>query len=179
MLLSGMPRAVPGGIAGVADGTAWSALTTGAYCNYNNTTNTDTINTYGRLYNWYTLNDSRNMAPTGWHIPSDTEWTTLTTYLGGESVAGGKLKENCTTFWNSPNIGATNESGFTGLPGGYRIYYSYGSFSNLGYFGRFWSATEYFSSYAWSRYLNYNNAEVSRYGDDVKTSGFSVRCLKD
>jgi uncharacterized protein (TIGR02145 family) len=98
-------------------GNAWAALTTGAYCWYNNDAATYKA-TYGALYNWYAVADSRNIAPTGWHVPTDAEWTTLTTFLGGESVAGGKLKETGTNHWTSPNTGATNETGFTALPGG-------------------------------------------------------------
>ncbi|MBU0766074.1 MAG: hypothetical protein KJ607_14720, partial [Bacteroidetes bacterium] len=143
---------------------------------------------YGGLYEWnemmqYNPSDAadtgtiQGICPTGWHIPTDAEWAALTNYLGGESVAGGKLKETGTTHWSIPNTGATNESGFTGLPGGYRNY-SNGSFSNSGNYGYWWSATEYNSTYAWERYLYYSLATVSR--DSInKTTGFSVRCLKD
>ena len=155
------------------------------YCYNNDTVN---CNVYGGLYEWnemmqYALSDTgmtgktQGVCPSGWHIPTHHEWTTLTTYLGGESVACGKLKETGTIHWNSPNIGATNSSGFTALPGSSRDGYD-GSFRAPGYFGGFWTATEYGGSYAWGRYLSYGSAGVSSDGNG-KTSGFSVRCLKD
>jgi uncharacterized protein (TIGR02145 family) len=108
-------------IPNVTDNTTWAGLTSAAYCWYNNDAATYKT-TYGALYNWYAVdvasNDGKNVCPAGWHIPSDAEWTTLTDYLGGASVAGSKLKETGTTHWLSPNTGATNESGFTALPGG-------------------------------------------------------------
>jgi uncharacterized protein (TIGR02145 family) len=134
---------------------------------------TDNYATYGVLYNWTA---AMNACPDGWHLPSDAEWTELTDYLGGESVAGGKLKETGTTHWASPNTGATNETGFTALPGGYRN--SYGAFLNIGYDGYWWSATEHDATYAWDRYMYYNNSNVDRDYDD-KEFGFSVRCLRD
>ena len=158
----------------VTDNTAWSNLTTGAYCNYNNDPNN--ANIYGRLYNWYTVTDSRNLCPVGWHMPTDAEWTILTDFLGGESVAGGKMKEAGTTHWISPNTGATNESGFTGLPGGNRNYR--GEFNGINGGGGWYSSTEYSTTVAWSRYLNYDNASVSR-NSFSRHDGFSVRCLKD
>jgi len=164
-------------ISNVTDDATWKVLTTEACCTYENTTNKDEIATYGRLYNFYAATDSRNIAPTGWHVPSDAEWTTLTTYLGGESVAGGKLKEAGTTHWESPNTGATNESGFTGLPSGGR-YYGDGSCDYLGYFGDWWSSTASSASGAWGRYLFYFNAEVDR-DDYDKQDGFAVRLIKD
>ncbi len=120
----------------VQDPSAWAALTTGAWCYYENNTVNGT--TYGKLYNWYAVNDPRGLAPTGYHVPSDGEWTTLTTFLGGESVAGGKMK--ATTLWNSPNTGATNSSGFTGLPGGIRN--RFGSIFDIGFNGNWWSSSE-------------------------------------
>jgi len=159
----------------VTDDTEWKNLTTGAYCNYNN--NSDNADIYGRLYNWYAVNDSRNIAPLGWHVPSDEEWQTLIDYLGGESVAGGKLKETGTTHWNSPNEGATNESGFAALPGGDRYYY--GAFNSLGTLAYFWSSTEYnLSSHAWYRLLGYYSADVTR-TSNRKRDGFSVRLVRD
>ena len=94
-------------------------LRTGAYCNYNNTSNTNAIVTFGRLYNWMAVNTGK-LAPKGWHVPTNEEWTILSNYLGGDDVAGGKLKETDTTHWNKPNVGATNETGFTALPNGVR-----------------------------------------------------------
>jgi uncharacterized protein (TIGR02145 family) len=162
-------------IPNVTDNDEWGGLSTGAYCNYNNTINTDTIATYGRLYNWHAVNTGK-LAPKGWHVPSDAEWTQLTTYLGGVSVAGGKLKETGTTHWNSPNGGATNETGFTALPGGFRI--TYGSFFNIGDLGLWWSATESYASIAWGHVVGSNDGGVRRHNYD-KELGYSVRCVRD
>jgi len=155
----------------VTDNTAWANLTTPAYCWYNN--NSSYKDTYGALYNWYTVNTG-NLCPSGWHVPSDAEWTTLIDYLGGEP--GGKLKETDTTHWHSPNIGATNESGFTALPGGVRDVS--GMFGNIGYYGYWWSATEDGTDLAWYRDMTYNGSYVARYNTHKKL-GFSVRCVRD
>ncbi len=162
-----------GAIPNVTDGATWAGLTTGAYCDYNNDPGNEA--TYGHLYNWYAVADP-GFAPTGWHVPSDAEWQTLIDFLGGDEVAGGKMKEIGTTHWFSPNYGATDESGFTGLPGGCRD--SSGNFNNMGALAYYWSFTESSSFSAWHRYLNYGNAEGYRY-DHGKTFGFSVRCVKD
>ena len=148
---------------------------------------TDNYATYGVLYNWTAAMDGeassttnpsgiQGVCPAGWHLPSDAEWTELTDCLGGTSVAGGKLKETGTTHWNSPNTGATNETGFTALPGGYR-YYS-GKFLNVGNDGIWWSATEYPAYFAWYRSMYYSSSGVTRYYGD-KEVGFSVRCVRD
>jgi len=129
--------------------------------------------TYGVLYNWPA---SLTACPQGWSLPSDDEWTILTDYLGGSSVAGGKMKEAGTTHWNSPNTGATNSSGFSGLPGGYRSYG--GSFNSLGDYGGWWSSSGISSTCAWGRYLAYGYEDVGR-NDYYKGCGFSVRCLRD
>ena len=160
-------------IPNVTKGTLWNGLTTGAYCNYDN--KESNVATYGRLYNWYAINTG-NLCPTGWHVPTDAEWTTLIDYLGGTSVAGGKLKETGTTHWNSPNTGATNETGFTALPGGYRGIN--GAFFSIGYYGYWCSATESNANYAWYRYMDYNYSLVYR-SISNKQYGFSVRCLRD
>jgi uncharacterized protein (TIGR02145 family) len=118
----------------------------------------------------------QGVCPDGWHLPSDDEWTELTDYLGGTSDAGGKLKETGTTHWNSPNTGATNETGFTALPGGYR--FSNGAFNGIGYNGTWWSATEGSASDAWDRGVNYLDSNVGSY-DGSKEVGFSVRCVRD
>jgi uncharacterized protein (TIGR02145 family) len=118
----------------------------------------------------------QGVCPTGWHLPSDAEWTELTDYLGGESVAGGKLKETGTTHWASPNFGATNETGFTALPGGNRN--KDGTFSNIGNYGYWWSATEGSAASAWYRYVGFDYSDVSRFYY-YKEVGFSVRCLRD
>jgi uncharacterized protein (TIGR02145 family) len=119
----------------VSDPTAWAGLTTGAWCYYKN----DLKSGYGKLYNWYAVNDIRGLAPAGWHVPTDAEWTTLTTFLGGVSVAGGKMKTTGTKSWKTPNTAATNSSGFSGLPGGYCS--NAGTFFNVDYFGYWWSST--------------------------------------
>ena len=153
----------------------WGGLSTGAYGDYdNNPTNSET---YGRLYNWYTVDDNRGLCPEGWHVPSDAEYTVLTDYLGGESVAGGKMKEAGYEHWNSPNTGATNESGFTGLPAGYRSYNS-GTYYSMGNYGSFWSSSEHSSTSALFRLLYYNLSNASRVGEG-KQHGYSIRCLGD
>jgi len=138
--------------------------------------NESNVNTYGRLYTWYAVTDSRNVCPAGWHVPSYDEWTTLITYLGGESVAGGKLKKTGTTHWESPNTGATNETGFAALPSGYRT--NDGTYLVIGYGGYWWSSTERSSTYAFSRSMYYDYSDVSR-SFFSKGLGFSVRCLRD
>jgi len=158
----------------VTDNTVWSNSTTPAYCWYNNDEATYG-NTYGALYNWYVV-ETGNVCPTGWHVPTDAEWTILTDYLGGTSVAGGKLKDTGTTHWTSPNTGATNETGFTALPGGCRG--SGGSFDDVGRFGYWWSSTEISSTNAWFRVVNYLFATIVR-SNYNKEFGFSVRCLRD
>jgi len=132
--------------------------------------------TYGRLYTWYAVTDTRNVCPVGWHVPSDAEWTTLTTYLGGESVAGGKLKEAGTSHWIPSNEGATNSSGFTALPSGIRT--TNGSFSSLGGYCAWWSSTEESTPSAYHRYIGYDINNVGSYGY-YKHYGFSIRCLQD
>jgi uncharacterized protein (TIGR02145 family) len=147
----------------------------GGFANYNN----DTANssTYGRLYNWYAVIDPRGLAPTGWHVPTDTEWFTLTTYLGTDVTSiSGKLKETGFIHWLTPNTGATNETGFTALPGGYRAYT--GAFKDLGNYGMWWSTTELNTTSAWGRSMYFGNTSVGR-GPDQKNSEFSVRCVKD
>ena len=162
-------------IPNVTDFTAWSHLTTGAYCDYNNAPDSST--TYGRLYNWWTVVDTRSLCPIGWHVPADSEWTTLTTYLGGESIAGGKLKEAGLTHWASPNTAATNETGFTALPAGYLS--SSGTYLYIGYFGYWWSSPGGNSTIAWYRSMYYDYSNVYRNYSFNKTLGFSVRCVKD
>jgi uncharacterized protein (TIGR02145 family) len=161
-------------IPNVTDGATWSGLTSGAYCEYINDINY--VDVYGRLYNWYAVVDSRNIAPVGWHIPTDAEWQTLVDYLGGSSVAGGEMKEAWATHWQSPNYSATNESGFSALPGGLRYYD--GSFNGMFTYAGFWCYTEDGSNGAWYRDLHYHESQVGRFGYD-KRSGFSVRCVRD
>lgn len=157
----------------VTDPTQWEDLTTGAWCYYEN--NTANRTTYGKLYNWYAVNDPRGLSPVGYHIPSDNEWTLLTTSLGGQGVAGGKMK--ATISWNSfPGISNTNSSRFTGLSGGFRQYY--GAFSSIGNYGYWWSSSEYSDGSVWIRGLLYDYGSVGRSYYD-KQNGFSVRCLRD
>jgi uncharacterized protein (TIGR02145 family) len=161
-------------IPNITDIGAWAVLTSGAYCEYNNDINN--VSTYGRLYNWYATNDSRNIAPVGWHIPSDTEWQIMVDYLGGNTVAGGKMKEMGTTHWFSPNIGATNESGFTALPSGCRTLSIY---TNIGYSTYFRSSSDGGNINAWYWGIINDNSDISyNYGEN-KRFGFSVRCIKD
>ncbi len=169
----------------VTGSTEWSNFSSGAYCVYNNDEKNKA--TYGYLYNWYAVADSRKIAPEGWHVPTDDEWKELEMYLGmSQSEAGstgwrganegGKLKEAGNAHWSSGNSDATNESGFTALPGGYR-YYS-GSYTYIGYYAYFWSSTEYSSYPAWYRHLFCNNSNVYR-SNRSKDYGFSVRCVRD
>jgi len=158
----------------VTDNTAWGQLYTPGYCWYNNDPSSYK-SIYGALYNWHTVNTGK-LCPAGWHVPTDAEWTTLTTYLGGEAAAGGKLKGTGTVYWQNPNTGATNETGFTALPGGTRS--ATGLFLTIGQYGQLWSATAYSNFNAWSRSMIYNYSNIYRNYHD-KNIGFSVRCLKD
>ena len=158
----------------VTDAIKWGRLTTGAWCYYNN----DAANgiKYGKLYNWYAVNDSRGLAPIGWHMPSDAEWTTISTLLGGEVLAGGKLKELGTLNWQTPNKLATNDVGFSALPGGVRD--GSGIFLSIGNDGAWWSATQDKSNFVWVRFLTYSTGNLYRFSNSM-TNGFSVRCLRD
>ena len=158
----------------VTDPTAWAALTTGAWCYYDNDSTQG--NKYGKLYNWYAVNDPRGLAPQGWHVPSDAEWTILETALGGSSVAGGKMKEAGTLNWTAPNTGGNNNSGFAGLPGGNRN--DNGAFDGVGNYGYWWSSTESSPTTAWFRYLYYGLGFFNGVSTS-KGNGFSVRCLRD
>lgn len=131
--------------------------------------------TYGAMYNWYTVSTGE-LCPEDWHVPTDEEWTALTDYLGGEEVAGSKLKETGTQHWESPNTDATNETGFTALPGGYRS--NGGTFYSIGSTGNWWTSSAKDEIYVWNRRMNANLSNVSR-GNSNKNFGFSVRCIKD
>lgn len=152
----------------------WQSSNVGAWCWYD--TSAIYEPSYGKLYNWYAVNDSKGLCPTGWHVPTDADWTTLTNFLGGESGAGGKLKEKGLAHWLSPNIDATNESGFTGLPGGFRE--SNGTFFEFGTYGSWWTGTEYQTNFAWYRNLYTINGDVGRFTTG-KNPGRAVRCLKN
>jgi len=158
----------------IDDPLTWSKLTYGAWCYYENKDSNGS--TYGKLYNMYAVLDPRGLAPAGFHIPSDKDWTILTDYLGGKDEAGVKMKEAGTTHWPRPNTGATNSSGFTGLPGGYRD--DNGVFVSLGVNGFWWSSTEGFTYFAWNRYPDTLYGLVGRdFG--YKSYGMSIRCLAD
>jgi uncharacterized protein (TIGR02145 family) len=160
-------------ILNVISGSDWSACSNGAWCFYENDLANEAI--YGKLYNWYAIADNRNICPIGWHVPSDFEWNDLTAYLGGNLIAGGKMKSQ--VHWSAPNTGATNESNFNGFPGGYRMA-SNGNFNSIGYVGYWWSSSEVNSSNALFYNLQYDNEVVQRSLVN-KRNGFSVRCIKD
>jgi uncharacterized protein (TIGR02145 family) len=160
-------------IPAVADKTAWSTLTTGAICEYEN----DSFNSsfYGYLYNWHAANDDRGVAPMGWHVPGDAEWRKAVDFLGGDAVAGGKMKETGTAHWISPNAGATDESGFSAAPAGFRD--NGGIFGEMGRSARFWSSVVNGGDDALYYGLNAGDPEVTR-GDASRLDGFSIRCVK-
>ena len=162
-----------------SDNDAWKNNTEGAYAWYEN--DISWKDNYGALYNWYAVTSANNLCPTGWHIPANTEWTVLTDYLGGLSAAGGKLKSTATypdphPRWWSPNINATNESGFYGLPGGERD--GNGNYTMMGGTAYFWSSTQYLTGIAWLRALPQLNGNAIGATASFAT-GFSVRCIKD
>ncbi|HPT11682.1 MAG TPA: fibrobacter succinogenes major paralogous domain-containing protein [Bacteroidales bacterium] len=161
----------------VTDDTEWSALTDGAYCIYNNTEDIDTLATYGCLYNWYAVSTGK-LAPEGWHVPTEDEWKTLELYLAGAETAGGKLKETSSMHWTGPNAGATNETGFTALPGGFRIFD--GSFYYMGTHGYWWSISQVYHDpdFVWSRRILEPYSALISYNGQI-LEGMSVRCVKD
>jgi uncharacterized protein (TIGR02145 family) len=149
----------------------WFELSGPGYCWYNY--DTTYKSTYGALYNWYTVNTG-NLAPAGWRVPTDSEWTVLTTYLGGDTIAAGSMKETGTTYWSAPNTGATNAAGFSALPGGYCS--SGGDFRNIGATGGWWSSTPDVTSDAWCRLVSNSTTLVTRYRNNW-SFGCSVRCI--
>ncbi len=171
----------------VRDSVYWGLLGTGAWCYYDNSDSIGKI--YGKLFNWFAVDDSRGLAPVGWHVPSDSEWKTLEIGLGmtqdevdkgGEwrgTDEGGKLKETGTSHWSNPNSGATDFSGFSALPGGDRGG-SNGSFTSIRYDGFWWSSTEDNTTNPWLRYLDYYHLGIYR-SLYYKKFGYSVRCVKD
>jgi uncharacterized protein (TIGR02145 family) len=161
-------------IPNVKDGGKWAALTTPALCWYKNS-EAAFKPIYGAMYNWYTVN-TRKLCPSGWHVPSSEEWTALSAVLGGEEVAGGKLKEKGEAYWSIPNEGATNEYRFTALPGGLR--YSDGEFRDFGFGGYWWTSSELSEDRAYFLFLFYQDAKLFRF-DNSKKNGFYVRCIKD
>jgi len=161
-------------IENVINDATWASKTTGAYCNYDNEVSNG--HTYGRLYNWYAINDERKIAPAGWHVPTEEEWNVMINYLGGEAQAGGKLKEKTLNYWATPNYMATNTSGFTGLPGGGRN--QDGVFNLKSMNGLFWTKSEYDNTFAWLRILSYDKADINK-NEYYKKWGASVRLVMD
>jgi uncharacterized protein (TIGR02145 family)/uncharacterized repeat protein (TIGR02543 family) len=156
------------------DGTSWAAQTSSAFCWANNNDSAIYQNTYGALYNWYTVNTG-NLAPSGWHVATDADWSTLTTFLGGDSLAGVKTRESGTTHWQT-NMGATNETGFTALPSGYRG--SDGSVGGPSLNCYFWTSTSSGSNTSWYRYIYDGSNIIFRFPNNVN-AGFSIRCVKN
>jgi uncharacterized protein (TIGR02145 family) len=144
-----------------------------AWCYYVNSSSIGTK--YGKLYNWYAVNDPRGLAPKGYHIPSDAEWAILAKYLGGDRVAGGKMKTK--SEWYIPNTDASNSSGFAALPSGHRR--SYGTFDNIDMYGCWWSSSKQATSNASCRCLSYDSGVLGYDEDEDKGIGFPVRCLRD
>ncbi|MBV5315631.1 MAG: T9SS type A sorting domain-containing protein [Prolixibacteraceae bacterium] len=166
-------------IPNVSDPSAWAALITPGYCNFNNIASTETIPTFGRLYNWFAINTEK-LAPIGWHVPTVEQWETFINYLGGITVAGSKMKETGTNNWAAPNTGAIDEKGFTALPGGGRYQYT-AEFKSLGTIAGFWSSTttayyEPNKARVCFLYFDSNRIDVGSY---YKQNGYSVRCIKD
>ncbi len=158
----------------VQDPQEWAKLKTGAWCYYLNDSSYGPV--FGKLYNWYAVNDPRGIAPQGWRVATKEDWKQLTDCLGGENVAGGKLKQIGSSHWMSPNVGAVNTSGFSALPGGGRS--SKGDFTMVDNLGVFWTTTNHDELQAWIRHLSYSNTYVVEFYND-KRNGFSVRVLKE
>lgn len=157
----------------VTDGAEWPNLNSGAYCEYDNSS--VLTSTYGLLYNWYAAIDPKNICPDGWHVPIHNDWVALVDILGGESVAGGKLREEGTSHWLSTSAVVTDEYGFTALPAGYRFG---GTFQQPGYYAIFWSSSERDADDGWI--LNLTGSSIQSFlQSGYKTDGYSVRCIKD
>ena len=160
----------------VADNTAWSVRSTPAFCWYRNDKSSNIAN-YGALYNWFAVNTGM-LCPTGWHVPTEKDWSTLTDCIGGENIASGELKEVGSDHWFSPNIGASNDFGFTALPGGYRTGLATGFFRARGFAGWWWASTEDQPISARGRQMTFDAGDIAR-GSALKQNGYSVRCVKD
>ncbi len=169
-------------IPNVTDNTQWSKLTSGAWC-YNNNNITNNLK-FGKLYNWYavspTTNGNKNVCPTGWHVPTDNEWSIMTDFLGGEAKAGGKLRDAGESSWNSSSTSNTNPYLFSALPGGARE--PDGNFISIGNYGSWWSNTDntqlYFNITSWTRSMEGSGDDILRLYS-VKGTGLSIRCIKD
>jgi uncharacterized protein (TIGR02145 family) len=161
-------------IPNVTDNTQWGNLTSGAWAHYNNDSQYE--NPYGKLYNGYTVVDPRNVCPTDWHVPDDLEYSLLTDYLGGQGVAGGKMKSIDSQYWSGLNLYATNESGFSGRPGGMMNFF--GQSEGLGEIGNWWSSTDTNSASSFIRTVFYYNEFLNRI-PSPKGFGHSIRCLKN
>ncbi len=161
----------------INDDTEWASSNIGSYCNYNNTISDTAIATYGRLYNWHAVNTGK-LCPDGWLVPTNFQWQTLGNILGNADVISGKLKEIGTTHWFEPELPneASNETGFTALPGGRREIN--GLFDNIGQVGSWWSATEYTTNWALYWSMTYNGSSLYK-SSESKEPGFSVRCMSD
>jgi uncharacterized protein (TIGR02145 family) len=163
-------------IANITEDSQWHNSTEGAYCNYNN--DPDFIEKYGRLYNWYAVKDAHNITPEGWHVPTSGEWQILIDYLGGEEIAGIKMREPGVQHWeyimsNQPL--STNESGFLALPGGERI--NYGNYYGHKGYTAYWSTTSYNNDNAWRCLLNWSSSALN--SQSSKSAGLSIRLVKD
>jgi uncharacterized protein (TIGR02145 family) len=161
-------------IINITDQDSWNSMNSAAYCDYNNTPGNSTI--YGRLYNWFAITDNRNIAPKGWHVPSRDEWKVLIDYLGGDTLAYNKLLETGTVHWQSPNEEATNESGFTALPGGLRS--PVGIWPALGTSCHLWT-TEDLAQQLGVEFNMYIDRKSVYHQASLKINGLSVRCIKD
>jgi uncharacterized protein (TIGR02145 family) len=157
----------------VSDDDQWELLSTPGYCWYNDDLNNK--NTYGALYNWFTVNSGK-LCPTGYHVPSLTEWSAMVTFLGGDLLASAKLKETGMVHWETPNL-ADNSSGFTALPAGVR-FYSSGTYSHIGFWAFFWTSTESNPLTGWAQGM-YNDTEQVYLGNARKEMGYSCRCIQD
>jgi uncharacterized protein (TIGR02145 family) len=158
----------------ITQNSEWQTKTSGAHSNYAN--NNANLIVYGSLYNWYAVHDIKGLCPTGWHVPTNEEWTTLINTLGGLEVAGGKLKESGLDHWTFPNAGADNSSDFGAIGAGFRD--MNGTYTGLNQNVYFWSSSEYSLTHGISRKLYFDYPYVS-FAGNYKQSGFSVRCIKD
>jgi len=163
-------------IPNIKDSTQWANQTEGAYCNYNNTENLDTIATFGRLYNWYTTQDTRGLAPKGWRVANSVDWLILIEFLGGDTIASKHLKESGTLHWSGPN-NADNSSGFTALPGGWR--YKNEIFGYIELYSDMWTSSLYSETTAPFLFLTTWNDNLVYKGFNFKVNGYSIRCIKE